>query len=163
VSDPIRSCGACTACCTVLGVAELDKGTYEACTHLCDNGCGTYATRPESCRRFVCEWLRGVLEIDGTVDTDLRPDACGVVLEYRPGTAFGDVFRAWEVEPGASARGRARDLVEGLGERFLVVVMRCGPPGGEGLGGARLVGPPRLVSQASDVMWSRRSDLGVEG
>jgi Fe-S-cluster containining protein len=163
VSDPIRECGSCSACCTVLGVHEIEKGTYEACQHLSEAGCGIYADRPGSCRTFECQWLRGMLEVDGTIDTDLRPDSCGVIFEYQPGTAFGEVFKAWEVEPGASARGQARKIIRGLEEASLVIIMACGPRGEGVFGGCSLVGPPHLVMQASDVMWSRPADLGIEG
>jgi hypothetical protein len=147
----------------VFAVHELEKGTYEACTHLCEVGCGIYADRPGSCRRFECQWLRGVLEVDGTVDTDLRPDSCGVVFEYQPGTAFGDVFKAWEVEPGASMRGHASRIIEELKERFLVVITTCEPHPEKRQGDRRLMGPPHLVAQASDVMWSRTADPGTMG
>lgn len=160
VSDPIRECGTCSACCTVMGVPEIEKGTYEACEHLCEAGCGIYADRPESCRKFECQWLRGVLEVDGSVDLALRPDACGVMFDYQPESAFGEVFMAWEVEPGASASGHARDVIEELGERFLVVIATRDPDGGKGPGGREFVGPPHLVSRASDVMWSRGSGSG---
>ena len=163
MTDPIRECGSCTACCTVMGVPEIGKGTYEACRHLCEAGCGIYADRPGSCRTFSCQWLRGTLEVDGTVDAGLRPDACGVIFDYQPESAFGEAFTAWEVEPGASAGGPARAIVEGLAERFLVVVMAPGPDGGKGTGEPSFVGPPRRVTRASEAMWSRPADLGTEG
>lgn len=139
----------------------MEKAAYVTCEKLCQAGCGIYADRPESCRTFRCQWLRGMLEVDGTVDTDLRPDACGVVFDYQPGTAFGEVFTAWEIEPGASTRGHARSIVEGLRERFLVIVMSPGPAGAGGTGECRLIGPPDLVMRASDTMWSRPTDAGV--
>jgi len=154
VSDPIRECGSCSACCTVIGVPELDKGAYEPCEHLCEVGCGIYADRPGSCRTFECQWLRGMLEVDGTIDPALRPDSCGVILDYQPGTAFGDVYRAWEVEPGASGSGHAHDIIEGLAERFLLLIMTSPRDAGEGQRDRRLIGPPQLVSQASELMWS---------
>lgn len=149
MSDPMRTCGPCTACCTVMGVHELAKARYEACENLCARGCGIYADRPASCRTFECQWLRGLLEVDGSIDPDLRPDACGVIFDYQPGTALGDVYTAWEVEPGASVGGRAGDIIEGLAERFLVVVMTPSPDGEGGGVDRRFVGPPRLVAQAS--------------
>ena len=155
----MRECGPCTACCTVLAVPELEKGTYQACGHLCEAGCGIYADRPGSCRTFECEWLRGMLEIDGSVDTDLRPDACGVIFEYRPDTPFGEMYTAWEVEPGASASGHARSVIEGLQETFLVAIMTRHQDGRE-WSDRRLVGPSNLVTRASDTMWSRRRDVG---
>jgi hypothetical protein len=120
----MRECGSCSACCTAIAVHELDKRAFEPCSHLCASGCGIYAELPQSCRTFDCQWLRGALEVDGSVDTALRPDACGVIFDYRPDTAFGEMYTAWEVEPGASARAPARSIIEGLRERFLVVVVR---------------------------------------
>ena len=155
--DSIRECGSCSACCTVIGVLELAKGTYEACKHLCEAGCGIYAERPGSCQTFACQWLRGVLEVDGAIDTEMRPDACGVVFDYQPDTAFGEVFTAWEVEPGASAVGHARSIIKGLEERFLVIIMSRGEDGEDGLGERRFVGPPHLVTQAAHVMCGRTS------
>ena len=162
-SASIRACGSCTACCTVMGVSEIEKGAYEACEHLCDAGCGIYLDRPGSCRTFECQWLRGVLEVDGDVDTDLRPDSCGVIFDYQPETAFGEAFLAWEVEPGASASGHAKNILNGLAERFLVIIMSRGQDGEKGLGERRFAGPPHLVSRASDAMWSRPAEPGGEG
>jgi hypothetical protein len=92
--------------------------------------------------------------VDGTIDTRLRPDACGVIFDYQPDTAFGEVFTAWEVEPGASASGWARNIIKGLEERFLVIILSCVPDGGSGPGVPRFVGPRHRVAQASDLMWS---------
>jgi hypothetical protein len=139
----------------VVAVHELGKASYEACEHLCEAGCGIYADRPQSCRSFRCEWLRGVLEADGGLDTALRPDACGVVFAYQPESAFGEMYTAWEVEPGASDVGDARDIIAELSERFLVVVVGCRADGGTGPGERRFVGPADRVRQASDAMWSR--------
>lgn len=162
VSDRIRECGACTACCTVIGVPELEKGTYEVCEHLCHAGCGIYADRPRSCRTFECQWLRGVLEVDGSIDPALRPDSCGLIFDYQPESAFGEAFVAWEVEPGASAGGRAKSILDGLAERFLVMIVTRGPDNGKGRSSRRFVGPPHMVRQAADVMWSRGGDPGGE-
>ena len=148
MSDSMRECGSCSACCTVMGVPEIGKGTYETCEHLCGVGCGIYAERPASCRTFACQWLRGALEVDGAIDTGMRPDACGVIFDYQPDTVFGEVFTAWEVEPGASASGYARSIIEGLQERFLVMIMTRGPDGEHGPGRRSFVGPPHLVTRA---------------
>ena len=150
-----RECGPCSACCTVIGVPELGKRMYEPCEHLCEAGCGIYAERPGSCRTFECQWLRGVLEVDGTIDTELRPDACGVIFDYQPLTASEDVFTAWEVEPGASASGEPRSIIQGLAERFLVMIVTRGPDGEKGPAERRFVGRPHLVT-AADEMWGRR-------
>ncbi len=162
MSDSIRECGSCSACCSVIGVPEIEKGIYETCEHLCEAGCGIYAERPGSCQTFECQWMRGVLEVDGAIDTKMRPDGCGVIFDYQPETAFGEVFTAWEVEPGASASGHARDIIKGLEERFLVIIVTRAPEGAKGPGERRFVGPPHLVAQAADVMWSRPADRGIE-
>jgi hypothetical protein len=127
VSDPMRACGSCSACCTVIAVHEIETGMYESCAHRCEGGCGIYAERPRSCRTSECQWLRGVLEVDASTDPELRPDACGVIFDYQPERAFGEMYTAWEVEPGASARGPARSIIQGLEENFLVILVRHGP------------------------------------
>lgn len=142
MTDPTRQCGPCTACCTVMAVPELEKGLHEACEHLGPTGCRIYADRPASCRSFACQWLRGLLEVDGAVDPGLRPDQCGVIFDYQPGTPLGDVYTAWEVEHDASLRGPAAEIIEGLAERFLVVVMTPGLVGQENPVVRRFMGPP---------------------
>lgn len=124
-----------------MAVHELKKGAWQACEHLRASACGIYDWRPASCRSFACQWLRGVLEVDGTIDRDLRPDACGVIFDYQPGTAFGDVFTAWEVEPAAAARSPARDIIEGLSQRFPVMIVSADPDGEDGASRRRFVGP----------------------
>lgn len=69
-----RECGLCTLCCTALGVEDLDKPAGVPCVHLTPGGCGIYEDRPEQCRRFECDWLRG------NGDRDLRPDRIGAVI-----------------------------------------------------------------------------------
>ena len=150
----LRECGPCSACCTAIGVPELDKPPYRPCAHLCEAGCGVYADRPGSCRTFECQWLRGELEVDGAVDPDLRPDACGVMFDYQPDSAFGEVYTAWEVEAGASAREPAKGVLDGLAEGFLVLLVTPDPASGAGPGARRFLGPPHRVRGAEDVLWS---------
>lgn len=114
----------------MLGVPELEKRVGEPCAHVCSSGCGIYADRPGSCRTFECQWLRGLLEVDGSVDPALRPDACGVIFDYQPRTPSGDVYVAWEVVPGAASSEPAKRILEGLEERFPVIVMRARASGG---------------------------------
>lgn len=152
-----RVCGPCTACCAVIGVHELGKELYEPCPHLGEAGCGIFGRpdRPASCGAFACQWLRGLLEVDGEVDLTLRPDACGVVFDYQPASVFGEMFVAWEVEPGASARAPAREIVEGLQERFLVMIVSRGAEGADEVAERRFVGPPDSVAGAAgaEVTW----------
>ena len=95
-----RSCGECSACCTVVGVDDLPtpKGTWTRCDHeRAGGGCSIYAERPRSCRRYQCAWLLGL----GS-DAD-RPDRIGIVADpWRPpdGGELGLHLR--EVWPGAA-------------------------------------------------------------
>lgn len=110
-----RSCGECRACCSALGIHELNKAPAIACEYLVQIGqrekvggnCGIYATRPESCRTFECMWLQGHF-----MGAD-RPDRTGVVfwmpeVQQIPGI---EVFVGTEAAPGAAERGRGRELV----------------------------------------------------
>jgi len=157
VTESIRECGSCSACCTVLGVHEIEKGIYDTCRHVCESGCAIHAERPGSCRSFECQWLRGVLEVDGGIDAQLRPDVCGVIFDYQPHTAFGEMFTVWEVEPGASTRDEPRRIVEGLAEWFLVMTVTRSADQKTGPAERRFAGPRHLVSRASDAMWSREA------
>lgn len=152
MTDSRRECGSCTACCTVFDVSELEKGMFETCKHVCEVGCAIYEDRPEPCRAFRCQWLRGLLEVDGTIDPALRPDACGVVFDFQPQTPYGAVYTAWEFEPGASGRNPASGIIEGLRGQFLVMVVTRSPDGERGIGERRFVGPPDLVKRAVEAM-----------
>ena len=151
----VRACGSCSACCTVMSVAEIGKGMYEPCEQLCEAGCTIYGERPGSCRTFECQWLLGSLESDGGIETEMRPDACGVIFHYQPESKFGELFTACEIEPGASGRGHARSIIRRLEERCLVMIVSPGVDGEEGRGERRFVGPRHLVTRATAVLWSR--------
>ena len=71
----MRSCGECTACCTALGVKELNKPAGDSCEkgiqigHVQSTtntivGCSTYKSRPKSCRAFECAWLQGLVPMN---------------------------------------------------------------------------------------------------
>ena len=57
---PGKTCGSCTLCCKVVGVAELKKPGDVWCGH-CNKakGCKIYDTRPQECRTFYCLFLLG--------------------------------------------------------------------------------------------------------
>jgi hypothetical protein len=63
VQGTTRSCGECTACCTVLGIKELSKPPHAPCVHLksgCDgSGCGIYPNHPPECSDYSCLWHAG--------------------------------------------------------------------------------------------------------
>jgi hypothetical protein len=78
----VPSCGECSACCTTLGVPELEKAPGERCKHLKPTGgCGIYDTRPASCRDFECMFLQVKMP------TKFRPDKLKVVIS---GTKDGE-------------------------------------------------------------------------
>lgn len=74
-----RQCGACTICCKILAInaKELKKTASVLCQH-CDEGrgCRIYATRPEVCRGFYCEW-----RLNPLIPATWRPDKSGIFIE----------------------------------------------------------------------------------
>lgn len=72
----MRTCGGCVACCKIMPVVELNKGS-EWC-RFCNigHGCTIYADRPQSCADFHCQWLISEKHLDDS----LRPDRVRVVL-----------------------------------------------------------------------------------
>jgi len=73
---PGKSCGSCIKCCTVMGVPELKKPSWDKCPHVAaGTGCTIYAERPHSCRKFICGWL-----LDPNMGPELKPDKCHVVF-----------------------------------------------------------------------------------
>lgn len=81
-----RKCGDCTACCTVMGVPELEKPGDEKCPNEGAKGCGIYGSRPESCRGYECLWLRGEF------NEDERPDQVGLLFNRGEIVGVGDVM-----------------------------------------------------------------------
>lgn len=74
---PGRTCGDCTACCTVMAIdkPDIQKQAGVTCRH-CRGGCTIYETRPGLCRDFHCGWRQ--LPI---LDDSWRPDRSGVFVE----------------------------------------------------------------------------------
>ena len=72
-----RSCGDCTACCTVLTVDTPDfkKPPETPCVHLSSKGCGIHAVRPDICRTWFCVWRR----LEELPDW-ARPDRSGLLV-----------------------------------------------------------------------------------
>lgn len=106
--DAKRSCGACTLCCTVLRVDELDKLGGTPCAYLRrgGDGCSIHERRPEICRAYRCHWLQGGLEEDD------RPDRLGAVIDLR--TASGTpVLEIRQAMPESFERSpRLREIAE---------------------------------------------------
>jgi Fe-S-cluster containining protein len=68
----IRSCGSCSACCTLLRIdsepgystrfdngEDIAKAAGEPCRYLRAQGCSIYDVRPLVCRSFKCDYLKG--------------------------------------------------------------------------------------------------------
>jgi hypothetical protein len=108
-----RACGECTACCTVMGVAEVPTPFYTPCPHLHGAGCAIYVKRPGTCRDFYCEWLVG------RFDAADRPDRLGLLFvptRVRTETGAAQMLLvAYEVWPGAADTDQARALLGSLG------------------------------------------------
>src|SRR5215831_7728616 len=73
---PGRSCGDCSLCCKVMGIAALDKPEGVWCGHFARGvGCAIYADRPQECRAFVCQWL-----VNANFGPEWKPNKCKMVL-----------------------------------------------------------------------------------
>lgn len=70
-----RDCGECTACCTFLSGNSYgyEFGNGKSCKFLCENGCGIYNIRPNTCMNYQCAWSQELFE------EKYRPDKCGVI------------------------------------------------------------------------------------
>lgn len=122
-----RECGACRACCVVLGFearpeeSPFDKPAGEPCPHLGAAGCAIYSERPAVCRRFQCAWLQAP-----NLPAGLRPDRCGVLFAMND-SPFGPGFVvfAYEMRPGAADRGLAAWLLNRVARESTVVLVRA--------------------------------------
>ena len=104
-----RACGGCTACCTVMGVAEVPTPFYSPCPHICASGCAVYGKHPGACRDFYCEWLVGRF-----ADED-RPDRLGLLfVPTRYAGAARMCLAAYEVWPGAADTERGRAVLQAV-------------------------------------------------
>ena len=103
----MRTCGSCTACCTVMGVDEIQKPERQRCPHLCSSGCSTYEKRPETCSSWSFDWLLGSFE-----EAD-KPDIIGIVSTRQVVSPLNRTMRVFrEVERGSRFQPRAAALVE---------------------------------------------------
>lgn len=77
---PGRECGPCTVCCVVPAIddPELVKPSGTTCHNCTGTGCAIYASRPQTCRDFLCGWRRLAL-----LGADWRPDLSGVLITGR--------------------------------------------------------------------------------
>jgi hypothetical protein len=116
-----RVCGECTACCTVMGVEEIEKPAGEPCQHICDKGCAIYGSHPKACQDFLCAWKTGFDEMAR------RPDKSGLVGDImredspaHPGVIFREVW------PGAFDENKER--IDELASKVVVFLVRGNLP-----------------------------------
>ena len=107
-----RTCGDCTACCTIKSVPELGKPTQAVCTHLCAARCAIYETRPASCREYACFWRQGLIE----GDERRRPDQLGVLIDHEPFPLIAGTVRlvVWELVPGVMHSDKVSYVIDKL-------------------------------------------------
>lgn len=113
-----RTCGECTACCTNLGVQEIQKPDFEDCRHQSTAGCAIYSERPAACMAYECLWLEGILP-----ESEDRPDRLGAVFSASYSEFFGEFVQLTETRSGGATGDRVRGYVEIIGERIPVLLM----------------------------------------
>ena len=146
--DKSRKCGKCTACCTVLGVPELEKKHQTPCVYEKTDSCGCsiYDDRPATCKGFYCAWRLGL----GTYDD--RPDKIGVVFAYQLGTKFAKrLLVVDEVRPKACLEARPYAMIATEALRQLVLV-RSGAT-------RKLVGPNSELDRVQPLVGQAMKDL----
>jgi len=69
-------------CCQILDIDELNKKAGVLCANcVAGAGCKIYASRPQVCRDFECEWLT-----ERSVPAALKPDKVGTLFLICPDT-----------------------------------------------------------------------------
>lgn len=123
-----NECGDCSFCCIAPTVPEMDKPLYTPCKALGRDckGCTIYPTRPERCRDFKCGWLSGMRRGGGKGPAHLRPDRCGVMFASGTDETVIGVFVDQE-RPDAWRKGQVYDMITGLANGGIKVVITCGP------------------------------------
>ena len=99
-----RECGACSLCCKLTYVVELNKPIDTWCPHCKPGhgGCTIYQDRPASCQRFICGWL---FDADGhKIGDEWFPARCKMIIARSPDKGFLIIVdpalpNAWRREP----------------------------------------------------------------
>lgn len=137
-----RSCGNCTACCTVLGIDAIAKPPATRCPNLKAKGCGIYASRPSECAIYRCLWHVGAFGEDRD-----RPDRLGLIIDAPEPMAETYLYRdipfvvVREVRPRASWEPRAARVLTPLAEKMVVVIQAFSSEV------QRMIGPRSLVEE----------------
>ena len=124
-----RTCDGCRACCTVLGIRDLDKPNHVACQHERLSGCAIYDDgRPQVCIDFKCGWL----ESNEDFRHMERPDEVGLIFArananepLSKAIQFAPIL-AHECHPGAALSTAAQKTLARLARTVLVCVRAAG-------------------------------------
>ncbi|MBO9574377.1 MAG: YkgJ family cysteine cluster protein [Sphingobium sp.] len=119
-----RSCGDCTACCTVLTVdtPDFQKPAGVPCQHLASHRCGIHDVRPDICRTWFCGWRRL-----SALPDEARPDLSGLLVSLNfvrePRNCFEGVSINVRALAGSDAieSGKARTVLDALCDRLVPV------------------------------------------
>jgi hypothetical protein len=122
-----RSCGACSLCCKLSYIRELNKPIDSWCPHARpgNGGCSIYPDRPLSCQAFVCGWLGGTLGLGD----EWFPARCKMIISPRvPGQNLAEQGFLITVDPAHPNAWRRKPHYEQLLAlaRQTFVVIRIG-------------------------------------
>ena len=158
--EPKRSCGTCTACCTVMGIEELDKPAGVPCEKLCAKGCSIYETKPPSCTDFKCVWL--IDNESKLFRENERPDRIGIMFDHSyPATPTaqaivdacgGAMVIARETRPGAFHEPRAWAMLTRIAQMAVVILVKVGGTAGATSEARKIMGPEDLVRAIHRIM-----------
>lgn len=152
---PERSCGACTACCTVMAIdkPDIQKQAGVRCRHCTGVACAIYETRPALCQDYHCAWRQ--LPI---LDDTWRPDRSGVFTEIEVidgetaitltliGNPLKTIRQPWFLD----------FVITGVGNG---VALHLGIPGPAGFQGASLPLTTQQMFDAVNTSRARAKDL----
>lgn len=109
-----RHCGACTACCIYLPIAEgvlgpEPKPAGVPCRHVGPLGCRRHQRRPTWCAKFQCWWLSEPAWPDAW-----RPDRSGLLCVPENSDRRSGRVRVYEIRPEALQQPVAAPLLAAL-------------------------------------------------
>lgn len=98
-----RTCGDCTACCSVLEVdtPDFSKPAGRPCVHLAARGCAIHDVRPRICRTWFCAWRRVA-----SMPDEARPDRSGLLASLNFVAAPQNCFEGVSINIRAFANGK---------------------------------------------------------
>lgn len=104
-------CGTCRVCCISLSIDDpkLSKAEGVPCSNLCDDGCGIYESRPNACRKYVCQW-----HLLNEKEEKFRPEKCNLLCFPFEFNLIGLATQVIELRGGASKAKTAVEWIEKL-------------------------------------------------